>query len=78
MPDGPPASFFWRRTTFQIIRAEGPERIAGEWWRDGEDMLTRDYYGLEDREGRRFWVFRQGLYGRETASPRWFIHGLFA
>ncbi|MCZ8317078.1 DNA polymerase Y family protein [Phreatobacter sp.] len=78
VPDGPPASFHWRRTTFQIIRAEGPERIAGEWWRDGEDMLTRDYYGLEDREGRRFWVFRQGLYGRETASPRWFIHGLFA
>jgi protein ImuB len=78
VPDGPPATFHWRRTTHQIARAEGPERIATEWWRDGESALTRDYYCLEDREGRRFWVFRQGLYGTETTAPRWFVHGLFA
>lgn len=78
VPDGPPATFRWRRTTHQISRAEGPERIATEWWRDGESALTRDYYCLEDREGRRFWVFRQGLYATETAAPRWFVHGLFA
>lgn len=78
VPDGPPATFHWRRTTYQIARAEGPERIATEWWRDGESALTRDYYCLEDREGRRFWVFRQGLYGTETTAPRWFVHGLFA
>ncbi|HUH11299.1 MAG TPA: hypothetical protein VLZ73_12180, partial [Brevundimonas sp.] len=34
-------------------------------------------YRVEDRDGRRFWLFRQGLYG-ETPEPRWFIHGLFA
>ena len=28
--------------------------------------------------GRRFWLYREGLYGRETAAPRWFVHGLFA
>jgi protein ImuB len=78
VPDGPPATFHWRRTTHQIARAEGPERIAAEWWREAPETLTRDYYCLEDREGRRFWVFRQGLYGTETTAPRWFVHGLFA
>ena len=78
VPDGPPATFHWRRTTHQIARAEGPERIATEWWREAPETPTRDYYCLEDREGRRFWVFRQGLYGTETTAPRWFVHGLFA
>ena len=39
---------------------------------------TRDYYLVEDGEGHRFWLYREGLYGRETATPRWFVHGLFA
>ena len=39
---------------------------------------TRDYYLVEDEAGRRFWLYREGLYGRETAAPRWFVHGLFA
>ena len=43
----------------------------------GRKQRTRDYYRVEDRDGRRFWLFRQGLYG-ETLEPRWFIHGLFA
>ena len=41
-------------------------------------MLTRDYYRVEDARGRRFWLFRYGLYERETQSPTWYIHGLFA
>ena len=45
-------------------------------WR-APGQRTRDYYRVEDRDGRRFWLFRQGLYG-ETPEPRWFIHGLFA
>ena len=28
--------------------------------------------------GHRFWLYREGLYGRETAAARWFVHGLFA
>jgi protein ImuB len=56
---------------------QGPERIAGEWWRAGEP--TRDYYLAEDAAGRRFWLYRAGLYGREVDDPpRWFVHGLFA
>lgn len=74
-PDGPPMRFRWRRVQHEVVRAEGPERIADEWWRREEP--TRDYYRIEDRQGRRLWLFRQGLYGDET-PPRWFVHGLFA
>ncbi|MGN6535510.1 MAG: DNA polymerase Y family protein, partial [Mesorhizobium sp.] len=77
-PDGPPKHFQWRRSAHHVTRFEGPERIAAEWWkRDDNAGLTRDYYRIEDARGRRFWVFRHGLY-RETERPRWYVHGVFA
>lgn len=78
VPDGPPRQFRWRRMLHDVIRFEGPERIAAEWWRDGGAMLTRDYYRIEDARGRRFWVFRHGLFGDEKPDPGWYVHGLFA
>lgn len=77
-PDAPPARFRWRRKTHDILRAEGPERIAPDWAFAGPQEPTRDYYRVEDREGRRFWLFRRGLYERGNDTPRWFLHGLFA
>ena len=78
VPDGPPHHFRWRRATHAVRRYEGPERIAAEWWRRRDNGgLTRDYYRVEDAQGRRFWLFRHGLY-EEKADPRWYIHGLFA
>ncbi|MET3927778.1 protein ImuB [Devosia sp. 2618] len=38
---------------------------------------VRDYYRVEDEDGRRFWVFRLGFYGGET-MPSWYLHGFFA
>jgi protein ImuB len=80
LPDGPPQRFRWRRTLHEVARAEGPERIGAEWWRHpaGDPGLTRDYYRVEDVRGRRFWLFRHGLYGEERVDPRWYVHGLFA
>lgn len=78
VPDGPPRRFRWRRKVHDITRFEGPERIAHEWWRQRGEGLSRDYYRVEDVHGRRFWVFRHGLQGREKADPRWYVHGLFA
>lgn len=78
VPDGPPMRFRWRRLTHDIVAAEGPERIAPEWWRDGPGTLTRDYFRVEDRKGRRFWIFREGLYEAGDGRPRWYLHGLFA
>ena len=82
VPDGPPHRFRWRRRFHEVKRFEGPERIASEWWKrkDGkvdQAGLTRDYYRVEDARGRRFWVFRHGLY-EEKPDPRWYLHGLFA
>lgn len=62
------------------MSAEGPERIAPEWWMTEGRPLTRevrDYYRIEDEEGRRYWVFREGLYLPEKA-PGWYLHGFFA
>tara|TARA_R110000868_G_scaffold125939_3_gene332334 strand:+ start:1031 stop:2620 length:1590 start_codon:yes stop_codon:yes gene_type:complete len=76
IPEGPPRRFRWRRVLYQIARAEGPERIAPEWWRN-ERGRTRDYYRVEDTDGRRFWLYRDGLYDRDTEMPRWYIQGMF-
>ena len=104
-PDGTPAQFRWRRNLHVIVRTEGPERIAMEWWRhrdededDEEDefaklhppqpdtdvlkhdgsVLTRDYFRAEDREGVRYWIYREGIFEREVETFRWFLHGVFA
>ncbi len=79
VPEGPPVNFRWRRTLHRVLRAEGPERLAAEWWlhKDGETAPPRDYYRIEDEGGRRYWLFREGLYG-SGAEPRWFMHGVFA
>ena len=78
VPEGPPRNFRWRGEMHRVARTQGPERIAAEWWRDGRAHPTRDYYVVEDQAGRRFWLYREGLYARETAAPRWFVHGMFA
>jgi protein ImuB len=75
IPDGPPRSFTWRRVRHQVTRAEGPERLAPEWWRQRGGLRTRDYFRVETEEGRRFWLYREGLFGLETNHPTWFVHG---
>ncbi len=87
LPDGAPARFTWRRASRRVARASGPERLAPEWWRGplsprDRPAAVRDYYSLEDEEGGRYWVFREGLYGapgpdRETPTPSWWLQGLF-
>ncbi len=80
LPDQPPVSFTWRGQRRRVKRADGPERIFGEWWkRDAELEAVRDYFAVEDDAGERFWLFRQGD-GEigATGDLTWFIHGLFA
>ncbi|CAN0524246.1 unnamed protein product, partial [Laminaria digitata] len=107
IPDDPPVMFRWRKQVFRIEHADGPERIAPEWWHDGLGLMDsernattddteseaaqtppaasiapsiqdniRDYYRVEDRRGRRFWVYREGVY-RPGAQPHWYVHGVF-
>jgi len=132
VPDGPPLRFVWRRLARRVVRADGPERIAPEWWHHlpagtprppGADApegaskawlvpkmdpradashieaaraalaaapstggatpegaprpRTRDYYRVEDGDGRRYWLFRDGLYGDGRGGrPQWYVHGV--
>ncbi len=75
LPDAPPLLFRWRETLHRVRAAEGPERLAGEWWR--EQSPARDYYLVEDQDGDRFWLYRLGLPGEFTPA-RWFMHGMFS
>jgi protein ImuB len=79
IPEGPPVRFTWRRVTRRVVKAEGPERIAPEWWREFlSKERPRDYYRIEDEDGHRYWLFREGLY-RDGGDdmPAWFVHGVF-
>jgi len=84
VPEGPPARFTWRRVSHTVAKAEGPERIEPEWWcalgvSAKPAPRPRDYYRIEDDRGGRYWVFREGLYDRDTkaGAPVWYVHGLF-
>jgi protein ImuB len=78
-PDGLPRRFRWRGQVHKIARAEGPERIAPEWWRARGATRLRDYYRIEDGEGRRYWIYRNGIAGDgRGGSPEWFLQGLHA
>ncbi len=79
LPDQPPASFTWRGVRRRVRRADGPERVFGEWWKaDVELARSRDYFQVEDEAGERFWIFRDGD-GEDlsTGSQRWFMAGVF-
>jgi protein ImuB len=77
-PEGLPRRFVWRRAVHDIARVEGPERIAPEWWRERSTARLRDYYRVEDNSGRRYWIYREGLFGDgRGGAPEWYIHGLF-
>ncbi|OYX09754.1 MAG: hypothetical protein B7Z15_14045, partial [Rhizobiales bacterium 32-66-8] len=104
VPEGLPASMIWRRQSYKIEKASGPERLGAEWWRSGQRLqlmpvepppkgetppyipnllrfdpaaVTRDYYVVEDGEGRRFWIYRQGFH-REGEPATWYLHGVFS
>ena len=85
VPNGLPTVFFWQKQQHKVIHAEGPERISPEWWRPTRlktssrslTQKTRDYYLLEDHNGNRYWIYRDGLYGTDRKNF-WYIHGFFA
>jgi protein ImuB len=79
LPDHPPVNFVWHGIRRRVRRADGPERVFGEWWkRDAELIAVRDYFRVEDDAGERYWIFRAGD-GEDpaTGSHRWFMHGIF-
>ncbi len=79
LPDHPPASITWRGKRHRVKRADGPERVFGEWWkRDSEYEAVRDYFVIENESGEQYWIFRSGDgIDPETGSHKWFMHGIF-
>lgn len=84
LPDDAPRLFLWRGKRYRVTQGDGPERLQGEWWRDGgiegeTPLSVRDYYQVETEAGGRYWLFRlgDGVHAA-TGSMRWFIHGAFA
>ncbi|HKM61827.1 MAG TPA: DUF6504 family protein [Acidisphaera sp.] len=78
LPDHPPARFVWRRAPVRVRRGDGPERIYGEWWKRNAEMTAlRDYFRVEDGQGRRYWLYRRGDGAdKSTGDGAWFLHGL--
>ncbi|WP_174214310.1 DUF6504 family protein [Erythrobacter sp. KY5] len=78
-PDGSPQRFRWRGQVHEVMRVEGPERIAPEWWRVRSTVRLRDYYRIEDSTGARYWIYRHGIVGDGRGGmPDWFLQGLSA
>ncbi len=75
-PARPPERFRWRGRRLTLARAEGPERLAPEWWWHDPAWVsgTRDYWRVETAEGPRLWLFHTP----EAARPAWFTQGEFA
>ena len=78
MPDHPPKMFQWRGITHRIKRADGPERIQGEWWQSRNEIAeTRDYFQVENERGERYWLYRDNRLS-SSQTYRWYLHGVFA
>ena len=79
LPDHAPRRFTWRGHAHRVVRADGPERVHGEWWKHvAEAAHVRDYFRVEDEQGRRYWLFRRGDGERAvTGDLSWYLHGVF-
>jgi protein ImuB len=95
LPDDPPRQFRWRQHAHKVVKVEGPERVTNEWWRprppnskfDGRHVAAlsappvRDYFRVEDDDGGRFWLFRDGAYNaaaNDRGTTKWYLHGFCA
>jgi protein ImuB len=74
LPDNPPMLFIYKGKKHIIKKTDDAERIEPEWWR--HKRPHRDYYVVEDEQGRRYWLFRSGHYTDE--GSQWYLHGFFA
>jgi protein ImuB len=78
-PDVPqvPEQFRWRGRDWALAEAEGPERIAPEWWLEDPAWRSgvRDYWVVVTGCGTRLWLF---FAHGGALSPGWFCHGSFA
>jgi hypothetical protein len=69
--------FFYYRNPLPItspleLKLKFLERTSNDWWTSENLMdMTKDYFLVEDREGRFIWVFR-------NSSGVWYKHGIYS
>ena len=74
LPDHPPRFFIWRKRRYVVAKADGPERIRGEWWVSAKEThLVRDYYRVETEDGSRYWLFRDAP---TEDGGTWWVQGV--
>lgn len=72
LPDCPPIKIKWQGDDLKVIKGFGPERITTPWFQSDDcDLISRDYYRIEDERGRWLWIFRN------TKTYKWFLQGLW-
>ena len=69
-PGDPLVRFRLRGREHRVRIAQGPERIAPDWWRRDAAWVAgaRDYWQVEDEAGQRFWIYRDGTAGAPAGS----------
>lgn len=75
------AAQWWLRrpVPYETLRpGTNTDEMVTRYHLDDDPVRTRDYYRVEDRRGRRFWIFRHGFFAADRPMPRWYLHGLFA
>jgi protein ImuB len=68
--DGQPRVLWWRGRRMRIEHPAGPERLAGDWWKD---PYARDYWRCEDPDGEGTLV----LYRDHSPGSAWFVQGWY-
>jgi protein ImuB len=68
--DGQPRVLWWRGRRLRLEHPSGPERLAGDWWKDRYD---RDYWRCDDPDGEGTLV----LYHDHSSGSAWFVQGWY-
>jgi hypothetical protein len=63
---GVPSAFWWRGCRLPVESASGPERLSGDWWRDG---YARDYWRCAGAAGE-FLIYLD-------RARRWYLQGWY-
>jgi protein ImuB len=68
--DGQPRVLWWRGQRLRLEQSSGPERLAGDWWKD---RYVRDYWRCADPDGEGTLV----LYHDYSSGSAWFVQGWY-
>ena len=73
--DGLPRVLWWRGRRMRIEHPTGPERLAGDWWKD---QYARDYWRCEDPDGEgTLLLYHDYTHACLSSGSAWFVQGWY-